>query len=285
MNTLFGFTLLNTRPAHQAKALSDLFESQGGQVISCPLIEIQWLDLTEEKLFNCLSFDKVIFTSSNAVEGWQRFQKKISQADKALFAGADYYAIGKATQSKGQGAGLNIRTLSLKQFDSEHFLAHPEMLAVEGESIALVKGLEGRTLIEDTLLKRGAKVTPFEVYQRHAVKFCATAWQRFLSAKQPVLLISSLDSWHKLLAAIAEYNHFDGSNFEYSGLGQADKSQNEFKQKEKMQTELWSNISVAVVMSQRIADAMQKEGFKRPIAVVETQSNQGIVKALKSVLN
>ncbi|BCN92331.1 hypothetical protein THMIRHAM_01160 [Thiomicrorhabdus immobilis] len=280
MNSLFGLTLLNTRPAHQAKVLTDLVESQGGQVIACPLMDIEWMALSEGKLANCQSFDKVIFTSSNAVEGWRRFQEKIRPADKALFAHSDYYAIGKATQAKGQEAGLKIRSLSLKQFDSEHFLAHEEMLAVAGESIALMKGVEGRTLIEDTLLQRGAKVTSFEVYQRQAVTFCDVAWQRFLNAKQPVLLISSLDSWHKLLAAIMRY-----SGSEYTDLDQSDKNQNECKQKEIMQAEFWSKITSAVVMSQRIASAMQNEGFKRPIAVVETQSNEGIVKALQSVLN
>ncbi|WP_029406517.1 uroporphyrinogen-III synthase [Thiomicrorhabdus sp. Milos-T2] len=272
IDDLSDFTLLNTRPAHQASQLSALFESYGGQVISCPLIEIEWLDSAFLNLNiesnNSLTFDKVIFTSANAVEGWCRLKpssgqtsgQTLSQEYKRCFLNADLFAIGRATQAKGETLGLTLKSLSLKQFDSEHFLAHTEMHSVDGQQIALVKGAEGRTLIADTLTQRGANVQTFDVYQRQTRPFCVDAWERFLESKNPVLLITSLDSWHKLLAGIIKlYNIID---------------------QQIMENSCWSKIRLVVVMSQRIANHIQQDGFNQPISIVKSQSNQGIIEAI-----
>lgn len=255
------FTLLNTRPAHQASLLSALFESHGGQALSCPLIEIEWLDIDLSKLNQSLTFDKVIFTSANAVESWYRILNSLSEEHKRCFLHADLYAIGRATQEKGEAFDLKLKSLSLKQFDSEHFLAHPEMRMVDGQQIALVKGVNGRTLIADTLTERGAGVYDFDVYQRQARPFCVEAWERFLKAKNPVLLITSLESWHKLLAAMVELYNINDKHI--------------------MDNSCWSKITLAVVMSQRISNQIQQEGFNQSIAVVKSQSNQGIIEAIE----
>ena len=247
-----SFTLLNTRPTHQAQALSDLVVQHGGQVIECPTMAIHTLpdgvqsDGLPEKL------DKVIFTSANAVHGLmqQRHRQKIWP----LITEATLFAIGKATRRAGIEVGLKIQTLSDKYFDSEHLLAHPTMQQVAGERIALIKGQGGRTLIADTLSARGAQVIAWEVYHRDHVEFCTTAWQTFLKAKQPLLLITSLQSWQCLLAGCLQ------------GGTQGD----------------WDAISAAIVMSERIAQAMRADGWQRPIVVVATQGNDGIIQAIST---
>lgn len=261
MGHFSDFTLLNTRPAHQASLLSGLLKSHGGQVLSCPLIEIEWLDLTTLTLNKSLTFDKVIFTSANAVEGWCRLQNSLSKEHKQCFLNTDLYAIGRATQAKGEAFDLKIKSLSLKQFDSEHFLAHSEMRSVDNQQILLVKGVEGRTLIAETLTKRGAKVHTFDVYKRQARPFCVETWKQFLKAKNPVLLITSLESWHKLLAAMVELYNINDKHI--------------------MDNSCWSKITLAVVMSQRISNQIQQEGFNQSIAVVKSQSNQGIIEAIE----
>ena len=261
------FTLLNTRPAHQADALNELVVQQGGESINCPTIEIQWLAISDNEFTGCKPFDKAIFTSSNSVLGWYQSQQKLAVEEKNLFSQTEFYAIGKATQEKGLELGFEIKTLSQKQFDSEHFLAHEKMVAVKGQQIAIFKGVGGRSLIEETLSSRGATAKLFDIYQRKMAPFCVSEWERFLKSNSPVLLLSSLESWQNLVSGLLQEN------------------QNTITSREKLiQAEFWLKLFTTVVMSQRIADTMIAQGWKWPIIVVETQSNQGIVKAiLKSV--
>ena len=261
------FTLLNTRPTHQADALNELVIQQGGDSINCPTIEIQWLAILDNEFVGCRTFDKAIFTSANSVLRWYQTQQNLSAEAKKLFSQTEFYAIGKATQEKGLELGLEINTLSQKQFDSEHFLAHEKMLAIKGQQIAIFKGVGGRSLIEETLSSRGATVKLFDVYQRQMAPFCVSAWGRFLKSSSPVLLLSSLESWQNLISGLLQENKMTLTSRE-----------------ELIQAAFWLRISTTVVMSQRIADIMIAQGWKWPLIVVETQSNQGIVKAiLKSV--
>jgi len=261
------FTLLNTRPAHQADALDELVIQQGGDSINCPTIEIQWLAISDKEFVNGRPFDKAIFTSANSVLGWYQIQQNLCAEAKELFSQTEFYAIGKATQEKGLELGLEVKTLSENKFDSEHFLAHKKMLAVTGQQIAIFKGVGGRSLIEETLSRRGATAKLFDVYKRKMAPFCVSKWNRFLKSNSPVLLLSSLESWQNLVSGLLQEN------------------QNMVTSREELiQAEFWLELSTTVVMSQRIADAMIVEGWKWPLIVVETQSNQGIVKAiLKSV--
>jgi len=266
-------TVLNTRPAHQAKALDELLAVKGYASLSCPTIEIEWLTeasqfVENELLENDAVVNKVIFISANAVTGlMKQLDFKLLQAQLER---ASCYAIGKATCEKGLALGLEIETLSESQFDSENFLAHPEMNAVQGQTVLLVKGQQGRSLIESTLQARGAKVITLEVYQRVAAPFCKSSWESFAAAEHPVLLLTSLESWHKLVERIHEQQPLENSQMTLTGNPLADW----------LQSPVWSAITVTVVMSQRIADSMISQGWTRPVEVVTTQDNSGIVKTI-----
>ena len=262
------FTLLNTRPAHQAGALNELVIQQGSESINCPTIEIHWLPISDNEFVGCRPFDKAIFTSANSVVGWYQTQQQLSSEDKSLFGQTEFYAIGKATQEKGLELGLEIQILSQKQFDSESFLAHEKMLAVKGQQIAIFKGIGGRSLIEDTLSSRGTTAKLFDVYQRKMAPFCVSEWDRFLKSSSPVLLLSSLESWQNLVSGLLQENQPTVTTRE-----------------ELIHAEFWLKISTTVVMSQRIADTLIAQGWKWPMIVVETQSNQGIVKAILKAVN
>jgi len=238
-------------------------------------MQIEWLDIAVEQYDNSLAFDKAIFVSANAVMGLQQFRIKQPNLFETWFAKTQFYAIGRATQNKGLELGFQIETLSNQQFDSEHFLAHEKMYSVQGQTIALVKGINGRTLLEGTLVNRDASVIPLEVYKREQSPFCKENWLAFLSSHNPVLLITSVESWQKLIAGIAvvvdgKTDHpYLSTHAVEAGLAQND---------------IWLQISGAVVMSQRIADVMQKAGWNRPVTIVETQTNQGIVEAIQMYL-
>lgn len=257
------FTLLNTRPAHQAHALNQLVIQQGGQSINCPTITIQWVAISESALVGCKPFDKAIFTSANSVLGWVKSQQELNPEARKFYSHTEFYAIGKATQEKGLELGLDFKILSYEQFDSEHFLAHEEMLAIKGQHVAIFKGVGGRSLIEETLSRRGANVKLFDVYQRKMAPFCASEWDRFLKSSAPVLLLSSLESWQNLVSGLLQEHT------------------NSLTSREKLiRAAFWLSVSTTVVMSQRIADIMIAQGWKWPLIVVKTQSNQGIVNAI-----
>jgi len=255
-------TLLNTRPAQQAEALNLLLAEAGVQTLNCPTLRIDLFDdaLSKHVVSNDIkNIDKVIFISRNAVHGFVNQNAK-SVLEKLLSA-AELYAIGNATRETGLSQGLNISVLSEQQFDSEHFLAHDVMRQVEGQHVLLVKGREGRDLIESTLLDRGAIVHVLEVYERVPAPFCNEAWQTFISAQKPVLLITSFASWQALLQGLKAYYVADIEQSKVSFFEQP----------------FWLKLDSIVVMSQRIADQMTEQGWSGRLKVVQTQTNQGII--------
>lgn len=252
--------LLNTRPIHQADALNLLLEENGIECLSCPTLKI---NLFEEPahLEPSLSFDKTIFISSNAIQG---FLKQPKQVINAALSHSKLYAIGRATRDYGLEQGFNVEMLSEQRFDSEHLLAHPVMQDVSAENILLVKGVAGRNLIESTLSSRGANVVRLEVYSRESEKFCVDSWQKLLSYELPVLLITSVASWQAIVDA--QTAHYQIKHKLADGSLYADAS--------------WHNLKHIIAMSQRIADEIRKDGWQGNIKVVETQSNQGIIDTL-----
>lgn len=263
-----SITLLNTRPAHQAEALNRLLELKGMGYINCPTLKIEWLnpgwDTTELVTKPNRLIEKIIFVSRNAVEG---FLAQVSQGlHKDVLENADLYAIGQATKQFGLDQGLHIQTLSDRQFDSEHFLAHPVMQDINGKRILLVKGKGGRDLIVNTLECRGAEIDTIEVYQRAPEAFCEQSWREFTLSENPVLLITSVASWQALLKGQQETTGITS-------------------QIDVFQQGSWRNLKGIVCMSERIAEFINQSEWHqldRPIKVVETQSNEGIIESLTS---
>ena len=254
------FTLLNTRPVHQAGALTQEVQLHNGQVIQCPTIEIQWRSC-EDTIFDLLQgTDKIIFISANAVQGflksvfYQHYLKSLKTAQRPI----ELYAIGRATQQSGLADQLPLTVLSQTHFDSEHFLAHPVMQQVNQQSIAIVKGQGGRSLLEDTLQKRGAKVQPLEVYRRVSAPFCADNWLTFVQSHNPVLLLTSVESFNCLLDRLTQFDP------EYAEL----------------KSSKWAFLTETIVFSARIKDHMQAQGWSGPARVVSEQSNAGIIDTL-----
>jgi len=275
------FTFLNTRPAHQAEALSLLVKDIGGVVLPCPTMQIHWLTPCSNQLELVQYFDKLIFTSANAVQGWLKayLNAELKLGLKQPRFNGKLYAIGKATKVKGEELGLQIETLSQTQFDSEHFLAHAQMQVVRGEKIAVIKGEGGRTLIEQTLSERGAQVEQINVYKRGQETFCKQQWQLFIESPLPILLITSLESWQNLTNGLL--NLHDG-NLSHPARG--DKGLVNSGMVNQLQ-KVFNNLAGLVVMSERIAIKIKQSGCLTPIQVVKIQSNLGIVQAIQKVIS
>ncbi len=269
MTVISRFTLLNTRPAHQAEALSELVLKVGGRALNCPTLEIQWRSQAELLLALAQDFeqyDKIILTSVNAVQGLLNSHVKLNaQAESSK---SRFFAIGKATQQAGLDNHLPIACLEQGRYDSEALLQHPLMQSVQGKSILVVKGQAGRTLLIESLTASGARVDAWDVYQRVPTEFCQQSWQYFIKSVHPILLFTSVGSFETLMA----------------GLLQLDTGYALMPETPQATNQAWSFLQNTIVFSERIKQAMLLQGWQSSISVVEQQSDLGIIQAIEQCL-
>jgi uroporphyrinogen-III synthase len=168
MTKLNGLRVLNTRPIEQAKALSQAIRLAGGIAIECPALVIEpkpqtWL----KTLPNLNSTALAIFISANAVDCCFRTLKT---AHYQWPLSIQNIAVGNATATALMKHGIKadfIPTIA----DSENLLNLAILQTISRKTIVLFKGEEGRLLIAETLLARGADLHTIEVYQRQCPKF------------------------------------------------------------------------------------------------------------------
>jgi uroporphyrinogen-III synthase len=161
MLPLHGIGVLVTRPRQQAAALCRLLEAQGASVERFAAIEVEPIDERREwaaRFGDLHQFGLIIFTSANAV----RYGAALLEPHRDL----PLAAIGPATARALNQAGYRVSVQSLEGADSESLLRHPKLNAVAGERVLLVKGRQGRELLEQELARRGAVLAVAEVYRR-----------------------------------------------------------------------------------------------------------------------
>lgn len=162
--SLAGIGVLVTRAAHQAATLCRLITARDGLPLCFPAVEI--IDPADpqgvgEQLSHFADYDIAIFVSPNAV----LWGIKLSPEQK-LQAGVALAAVGKRTAQTLAEAGYPVDVVPDASFDSEGLLDTPELKAVAGRRIVILRGNGGRELLADTLAERGATVDFAEVYQR-----------------------------------------------------------------------------------------------------------------------
>lgn len=104
--------------------------------------------------------DRLIFISVNAVRA---FAKHSPDTDLP-----NCWAIGKATEKALLADGRAVAP-STAAMNTEALLALPEWQSLNGQRIAIVKGVGGRGLLADALRSRGALVTEIELYERQPI--------------------------------------------------------------------------------------------------------------------
>ncbi len=165
-NFLTGKVILITRPIHQAAGICELIASAGGETLCFPLLEIadpEDLSSVNALLRRLTAFDLAIFISSNAV------RKTVQLLDRQhikLPAPLRLAAIGSQTRATLLELGYRVDVLPQPPFNSEAFLAMPEIQRLANRRIVIFRGLGGRELLGETLLARGACVEYAEVYRR-----------------------------------------------------------------------------------------------------------------------
>ena len=154
--------VLVTRPAAQADTLCQMITQHHGKALRFPTLEIQPLEIDAELIEKALQCDWLVFTSTNAVD----FALRALSGKMAGLQALQLAAVGNATASALQEAGLNVACVPETEFSSEGLLAQPAMHEVAGRRIMIVRGLGGREKLAQTLRSRGAEVDYFEVYRR-----------------------------------------------------------------------------------------------------------------------
>ena len=162
---LAGWGILITRPAHQAGQLAVLIQAAGGRPVIFPALEI--LDPADpQPLLDAIerleSYDLAIFISPNAVT---RVMERMA-GRRAWPAGLRVAAIGKGGVRELERHGIREVIAPQRSFDSERLLEMPQLQAVSGQRVLILRGDGGRELLGDTLAARGAQVDYVACYRR-----------------------------------------------------------------------------------------------------------------------
>lgn len=164
-SALRGMCVLVTRPAHQAQALREMIEAQGGQVMLFPVLEISATVNVEELMdlvIHLDDFDIAIFISGNAVVQGLSFVL----ARRSLPLHLQLATVGQRTARELEQFGLCADICPQDKFNSEALLELAEMQEVRDKNIVIFRGEGGREFLADTLRARGAHVEYANVYRR-----------------------------------------------------------------------------------------------------------------------
>jgi uroporphyrinogen-III synthase len=159
--------VLVTRPAGKsADTLCAAVEDAGFEVHHQPLLELSRVpDLSAQQRQMVQDLDlyqHVIFISANAVRyGMEEIDDRWPQ----LPTGLHWYAIGSATAALLEQSGINAVTPG-SAMSSEGLLAIPQLQAVRGQRVLIVKGEGGRDTLRQELGRRGAVVDELACYRR-----------------------------------------------------------------------------------------------------------------------
>jgi uroporphyrinogen-III synthase len=160
---LAGRRVVVTRPRAQAAALARLIREAGGEAILFPTIEIaDPVDAGPARalLDRLESFDWAIFVSANAAE------RGLALLGRPWPAKVRAAAVGAGTRRLLNERGLRDVIAPEGRADSEALLAVPELEAIRGRRVAIVRGEGGREVLRDALQARGAQVEYAECYRR-----------------------------------------------------------------------------------------------------------------------
>ncbi len=239
-----NWTLLNTRPAHQAAALTEAARALGYRVLECPTLEIACLP------FRLPRAEVWVFTSPNAV--------RCFHAQQPMLPRGRLIAIGPATAQALQalaGEG-GPRLFSIpKNFTSENLLqmrVFDPQNAAAGQKVAIIKGEGGRTLLKETLQQRGWAVEDVIVYRRVRRSLCP-AWRDFQQAERPLVLAMSVESVQALLPPLSPSER------------------------------RWLQQQPVAALSPRIAEALREQGWTGPIHVAAQQDASGMIELLQQL--
>lgn len=166
---LAGRGIVVTRPREQAQALARAIEAAGGRPLVFPTIEIappSDLGPAFASIDALESFDLAIFVSPNAVRRGLALIAQRRGRDYGWPARVKVAAVASGTRRALEERGFRAVIAPDSGHDSEALLAVPELAAVSGRRVAILRGEGGRALLGDMLAQRGAQVSHAACYRR-----------------------------------------------------------------------------------------------------------------------
>lgn len=193
---LAEFGVLVTRPVGQAEELAQAIADAGGRAILFPVIDIVGKEVGEvANAFAALQRpDIIVFVSRNAA----------THGLAAIETGnARIAVVGPATGAAVEENGTHVHIIPEQGSDSEQLLVHPDLQDVDGKTITIVRGENGREKLAEVLRSRGATVNYLPVYQRRLHSPLATelealekSWQ---AGEIDCVTVMSVETLHNLL--------------------------------------------------------------------------------------
>ncbi|EKD70617.1 MAG: Uroporphyrinogen-III synthase [uncultured bacterium] len=196
-----AISVLITRPDPQGSVLCERIRERGDNAIHFPTIEIIAPDnqaLMLEKITTIGEQDWLIFISPQAVFSSIPY---IRQAWPIMGDTVNFAAIGAGTAQALHEAGYQNVVHPLTDWNSEELLKLPEFQAINEKKIAVIRGENGRDLLEKSLVERGAFVTPIVCYRRALPNIHLQKYTEFLIN---VIVCTSYDSIKNLKILVGE---------------------------------------------------------------------------------
>ena len=204
MISLNGLHILSTRPVYSDDFIAKAIKNAGGTLLAYPTMDIAPLDIKPH--INWLNriiplLDGVIFTSPNAViYSLEPLKKYHIVLPNTL----PFMAIGARTATAVKTYShpiLNVPTTA----GSETFLESHALQEIQNKQFLIFKGKNGRTLLSETLTKRGALIHECCVYERqlpHEMPFID--WHK---TRIDIILFTSETSIHHLFSLVPKEQH------------------------------------------------------------------------------
>ncbi len=202
--------ILITRPAGRADDLCAAIAAQGGSAVHIPMLAVAALDpqhdaeicaRTAQQIAALASYQRVIAISVNAVHcGLQLIAARHALTE--LPSGIAWYGIGSATIAEFARHGIRARGGSAAM-SSEALLALPELHAVAGQSILILRGVGGRETLAASLRARGAKVDYAECYRRVAPQLDSKQTTQMQANQFAAVCVNSAETLHHLVELVA----------------------------------------------------------------------------------
>ena len=248
---LHGIGVLVTRPELQASPLCRLLESRGAHTLRLPAIAIEACPGVREagaQLGTLDSFDCIVFTSANAV----RFGSPLLQTGSR----PTLAAIGPATARALSDRGYEVVTLRPQHgFNSEALLADPRFEHLSAQRILLIKGADGRRILEQEFARRGAQVDTIDVYRRipasPTAADLAAVEAAFDAGRIHVITATSLEVGKRLLEIVPA------------------------QVRAQLQSAHW------LVPGERVASGLREHGLHAPLLTAASAEDQELVAALE----
>jgi len=248
---LQGQLILNTRPTHQQAELTSLLQQEGAQILSFPVIDIVPIEssLIRQRLAQQISsYDILLFVSRNAVDGAFRYLDR-----SRLKPGVRFGVIGTATRIAlaEQIDNLDSCLLAAAPYNSDTLLEVDVLQKVEGKRVLILRGQQGRSLLGDELVVRGAEVDYCEVYRRQLPSCDVTDFDHLVANAFPTLVILTSNAGMQNLIELVDA-----------------------VTAERLRRIPW------LLISERMRESAVKLGHNAPIIIAHSASDKGIQQAI-----